>query len=244
MQDTHWFETWFGSPYYKVLYKNRDEEEAGEFVRHLTDYLQPQDNSRMLDIACGEGRFAVELADRGFDVCGIVLSHLSIQNAKKIERPNLHFYVHDMRMPFYINYFDYAFNFFTSFGYFEHSRDHLLAAKSFASGLKSGGVLVLDYMNSILAESALVAEEQVIRGGLTFLIKRRIEAGHFVKEISFLDAEGRERKYLERVAAFKLFDFKSLFEKAGLELKDTFGDYRLGKFEPNSSPRLIMIFKK
>lgn len=244
MQDTHWFETWFGSPYYAVLYQNRDEEEAGEFVRSLLAYLQPLPKSKMLDIACGEGRFSIELADRGFDVSGLDLSHLSIDVAKKSERENLHFYVHDMRMPFYINYFDYAFNFFTSFGYFEHNRDHQLAAKSFASGLKKGGILVLDYMNSELAEQKLVPEETVARGDYEFHLKRRLDKGHFIKEISFNDAEGQERKYTERVAAFKLADFIPLFQNAGLKLVSTFGDYKLRDFNPLSSPRLIMVFKK
>ncbi|MEO6833904.1 MAG: methyltransferase domain-containing protein [Chitinophagaceae bacterium] len=244
MQDTHWFETWFGSPYYAVLYQHRDEEEAGEFVRNLLEYLQPLPNSKMLDIACGEGRFSIELADRGFDVSGLDLSHLSIDVAKKSERENLHFYVHDMRMPFYINYFDYAFNFFTSFGYFEHNRDHQLAAKSFASGLKKDGILVLDYMNSELAEKKLVPEETVTRGDYEFHLKRRLEAGHFIKEISFNDAEGHERKYTERVAAFKLADFIPLFQHAGLKLVGTFGDYKLRDFDPLSSPRLVMVFKK
>lgn len=244
MQDTHWFETWFGSPYYRVLYQNRDEEEAGEFVKNLVEYLQPLPDSKMVDIACGEGRFAIELADRGFDVSGLDLSHLSIDVAKKSERENLHFFVHDMRMPFYINYFDYAFNFFTSFGYFEHERDHQLAAKSFASGLKKGGILVLDYMNSELAEKNLVPEETVVRGNYQFHLKRKLEAGHFVKEISFNDAEGKLRTFTERVAAFKLAEFISLFHNAGLKLVGTFGDYRLGDFSPLTSQRLIMVFKK
>jgi len=244
MQDTHWFETWFGSPYYRILYQHRDELEAEEFVGHLLDYLQPLPGSTMVDIACGEGRFSVELADKGFDVTGIDLSHFSIEKARKQERENLHFFVQDMRMPFYINYFDYAFNFFTSFGYFAHNRDHQLAAKSFAKGLKKDGILVLDYLNKELSEQNLVASETVERGNYTFQLKRKLEGGYFVKEISFLDAEGKERIYLERVAAFGLGQFVELFRNAGMSLVATFGNYKLESFNPLQSPRLIMIFKK
>lgn len=244
MQDTHWFETWFGSPYYAELYQHRDEEEAGTFVNNLVQYLKPISGSRVLDIACGEGRFAVELADKGCDVTGIDLSHLSIARAKSKERTNLHFYVHDMRMPFYVNYYDFAFNFFTSFGYFEHHRDNQLAAKSFVSGLKEQGVLVLDYMNSELVAKRLVPTETVERPGREFHLKRSLEEGYFVKEISFEDAEGKERKFNERVAALKLDDFVTLFQNAGVSLQATFGDYQLNDFDPSSSPRLIMVFKK
>lgn len=244
MPDASWFEQWFSSPYYRILYQHRDELEAEEFVEQLIKYLQPLPDSRMLDIACGEGRFSVELADHGYDVTGIDLSHNSIEVAKAHESESLRFYVHDMRMPFYINYFDYAFNFFTSFGYFAHMRDHQLAAKSFAAGLKKGGILVLDYLNSDRARRRLVPEEDVQRGSYTFHIKRRIEHGHFIKEISFLDADGKTRQYAESVAAFGLSEFISLFRNAGMSLVATFGNYHLDEFDPLESPRLIMVFKK
>ncbi len=244
MPDSNWFERWFGSPYYRILYQHRDELEAGAFVTQLVKYLQPLPGSRMVDIACGEGRFATELADRGFDVTGIDLSHTSIEIAKAHESDHLRFFVQDMRMPFYINYFDYAFNFFTSFGYFANTRDHQLAAKSFAKGLKPGGILVLDYLNSERAARNLIPQETVQRGSYSFQIERRIEHGHFLKEISFADADGKARQYVERVAAFGLSEFIRLFKNAGMSLVATFGNYRLEEFNPLESPRLIMVFKK
>ena len=30
-----WYENWFGSPFYKILYQNRDDMEAQEFVENL-----------------------------------------------------------------------------------------------------------------------------------------------------------------------------------------------------------------
>src|SRR5690606_21513134 len=73
-----WFESWFGSPYYKILYKHRDVEEARDFVSHLVGYFKPLPLSKILDIACGEGRFSLEFAKKGFDVTGIDLSNESI----------------------------------------------------------------------------------------------------------------------------------------------------------------------
>jgi len=244
MNDPHWFESWFASPYYRVLYENRDELEAEEFVGNLIKYLQPLPGSRMVDIACGEGRFSIELAQKGFDVTGIDLSHRSIERAKPFESDRLHFMVHDMRMPFYINYFDYAFNFFTSFGYFDSPRDNQLAAKSFAKGLKDEGILVIDYLNSEKVQRMLVPEERVQRDHMQFDLKRRVENGYFLKDITFEDAEGKQRHYTERVAAFGLSQFTTMFRNAGMSLVATFGNYRLDAFNPLDSPRLIMVFKK
>lgn len=239
-----WFESWFGSPYYHILYENRDKLEAQAFVTTLINFLQPLPRSSMADIACGEGRFSIQLAEYGFDVVGVDLSSASIEKAKKHEKSNLQFFVHDMRYPFYIHYFDYVFNFFTSFGYFATDRDHMMAAKSFAKALKKGGILVIDYLNKEHSLSRLVPEETVSRGLYDFHIKRKLENDHFIKDIFFKDSDGKERHYEESVAAFTLSNFIQMFKKAGLSLTGTFGDYKLSTYHPLDSPRMIMIFKK
>jgi len=244
MEQTAWFESWFGSPYYSILYQNRDYTEAQQFIETLLNYLQPPVGSRMVDIACGEGRHAIQLAEHGYDVTGIDLSQHSIEVAQAHEKENLHFMVQDMRFPFYINYFDYAFNFFTSFGYFAHNRDHLMAAKSFAAGVKKGGTLVIDYFNSGHVCQIMKSEDTIQRGEYSFTVRKRLENNHIIKDISFIDANNTPRHYTESVAAFSLEDFQGLFEKAGMQLTTTFGDYKLNPYDPLSSPRMIMIFKK
>lgn len=244
MEHADWFENWFGSPYYNLLYQNRDIREAQAFVDTLLDYLHPPKGSQMLDIACGEGRYSIQLAEHGHDVVGIDLSHTSILKAKKYEGEHLQFYVHDMRMPLYINYFDYAFNFFTSFGYFATKIDHINAAKAFAAGLKKDGILVIDYLNKKFVQASLSPETTIQKGGCTFYIKKSIENGQILKEISFTDAGHKERTYIEHVATFTLADFIALFKEAGMALATTFGDYHLNPYDENSSPRMIMIFKK
>jgi len=244
MEHTDWFENWFGSPYYKILYQDRDALEAREFVENLLAYLQPLPKSSMLDIACGEGRFAVQLAEHGYDVTGIDLSAISIEKAKAHEAGNLHFYVQDMRLPFYINYFNYAFNFFTSFGYFAHDRDHLLAAKSFAAALRKDGLLIIDYLNRDYVLQSMQPENTIQRGSYNFHITKKLEREHITKHICFTDANNKRREYTESVAAFTLSDFIKMFRIAGLSLVSTFGDYKLNPYNPLESPRMIMIFKK
>jgi SAM-dependent methyltransferase len=239
-----WYKKWFGSPFYKLLYQNRDEYEAQEFLEHLLGYLQPPAGSSMLDIACGEGRFARQLNDHGFDVTGIDISAESIKIAKENEGERLHFFIQDMRLPFYINYFDYAFNFFTSFGYFAHARDHALAARSFAAALKKNGILVIDYLNYEHVLANLVPEETIQRGEHSFRIARRLERNHIIKDIYFTDDENVERQFTESVATFSLSDFISMFKPGDMSLVTTFGDYKLGPYHRTESPRLIMIFKK
>lgn len=244
MEKKTWFESWFNSPYYKVLYQNRDANEAEDFTESLIQFLEPPAGSRMLDIGCGEGRFAIQFANNGYDVTGIDLAENRIEKALEHEQDNLHFFVHDMRLPFYINYFDYAFNLFTSFGYFATERDNQLAANSFAGALKKGGTLVIDYLNSDWVLQQLKPYETIEREGIVFDIQKDYDGHHIIKHIRFTDASGVPRHYTERVAAFSLQDFITLFENAGLKLETTLGDYQLSPFVSKTSPRLIMIFKK
>jgi ubiquinone/menaquinone biosynthesis C-methylase UbiE len=122
MDGNEWYKGWFNSPYYHKLYFDRDEEEAGAFIKKLVEHLNPPPGALMLDVACGKGRHAKMLASLGFRVTGLDISPASIDEALKFQTEYLEFHVHDMRLPFHGNYFDYAFNFFTSFGYFKTLR--------------------------------------------------------------------------------------------------------------------------
>ena len=41
MRSKEWFESWFNSPYYHILYKDRDESEARLFLDNLISFLKP-----------------------------------------------------------------------------------------------------------------------------------------------------------------------------------------------------------
>ena len=74
MVTDNWFEDWFNSDYYHLLYKHREELEAEGFIRKLIAHLQPAAGARMVDVACGKGRHSKVLCNLGFDVTGIDLS--------------------------------------------------------------------------------------------------------------------------------------------------------------------------
>src|SRR6185503_17631025 len=139
MSEQAWYKDWFNSPFYHKLYFERDEKEADAFIKKLIDRLKPAPGSRMLDVACGWGRHSRILASMGFSVIGIDLSPDSIALAHQYENENLSFFVHDMRLPFWGNYFDYAFNFFTSFGYFKTRREHDDSIRTITKSLRPRG---------------------------------------------------------------------------------------------------------
>ncbi len=238
---TKWFSSWFDSPFYHILYKDRDDSEAQAFMDTLTDYLNIPEGGSILDLACGKGRHSVYLNSLGYDVTGADLSKNSITFAKQFENDTLHFKVHDMCKP-YKQKFDAVFNLFTSFGYFENEEDNLKTIKSIKKELNDFGLGVIDFMNSDFVIEHLVPEEMKIVDGITFFLKRYLLDGYIIKDIEFVHNE-ENYSFQERVKAFSLKDFEQLFDKAGVYLLDVFGDYKLNKFNPETSERLVMIFK-
>ena len=244
MQET-WFKNWFNSPYYHQLYKNRDLKEAELFIDKLVQHLKVSPGSRMLDVGCGKGRHCIQLAGKGFDVTGIDLSEESIEVALKYEQENLHFFTHDMRLPFWINYFDYAFNFFTSFGYFKTERENNNAIQSIAQSLKTGGIFVIDYLNAGYTEDNIIHQSKEEIETVEYTITRWYDDHKFYKKILIEDpASPQHVSYTEIVSRFTLNDFIEMFKPHGLKIKEVFGDYSLVPYHERNTPRLIIIAEK
>jgi SAM-dependent methyltransferase len=238
---TNWFASWFDTPYYHILYKERHDDEAQLLMDNLTQYLNLPEEAKILDLACGKGRHAIYLNSLDYDVTGADLSENSIAEASKFANDKLHFKVHDMREPFEEKY-DAIFNLFTSFGYFEDDADNYKTLKAIHNSLTETGFAVLDFMNVDYVLANLVPEEVKTVDGIAFHIKRYFKDGHIFKEIDFED-QGKKYHFTEKVQALRLEDFEQMMEKAGIYLLDLFGDYKLRNYYKTQSERLIMIFK-
>lgn len=245
MATKEWFREWFSSPYYDLLYHKRNQQEAAAFISVLVRHLRLRPGNTILDIGCGKGRHSRVLASLGFDVTGFDLSETFINEAKKSETDNLHFFQHDMRLPFYINYFDYAFNFFTSFGYFATRREHDDAMRTMVQSLRSTGTLVIDYLNKHYVEDNLISSEETELFGVLFHITRWQDEDHFFKQIQIKEPDG-SLKHLttEKVAKFTFGDFTDMLSFQDMQVQEVFGDYELGQYDVHKSPRMIMIAQK
>ncbi len=240
-----WFKEWFNTPYYHQLYFNSGEAEAAGFINRLTDYLQPDAASRLVDVACGRGRNTKLLAARGNDVTGIDLSVENVQFASQWETPQLHFYQHDIRLPFWMNYFHYAFNLFTSFGYYRTEREHYNAIRTISNSLQPGGYLVLDYLNVHYAEDHITHKAEKEIDGVNYYLTKWFDENHFFKKIIVEDdALDTPLEFIEKVAKFSLGDFNDMFAFHELQIQEVFGDYMLGSYDVKKSPRLIMVARK
>jgi SAM-dependent methyltransferase len=240
-----WYSRWFDSPYYHKLYFEREGREAENFIRRLLDLLKPSEAARFLDIACGRGRHARILADMGFDVTGIDLSESSIEYALQYERDNLHFYQHDLRLPFRTNYFDYAVNFFSSFGYFKTEREHYNAIRTVSGSLHRHGIFVIDYLNTHYTEDHLIHKSERVIDGVTYLLTKWYDEHHFYKKIVIEDEQLDEPiEFLEKAAKFSLGDFNDMLAYHNMQIQQVYGDYNFNMYHVRNSPRMIMIASK
>ncbi|MFN8284366.1 MAG: class I SAM-dependent methyltransferase [Chitinophagales bacterium] len=238
-----WFELWFDSPLYHILYKHRNQDEANMFIDNVLKKLEIS-SGKILDLACGKGRHAYYLAQKGFDTVGVDLSPESIHFANTMyQLDNLEFYVHDMRLPFRINYFDYIFNIFTSIGYFNDLKENEKVFEAMHAGLKDNGYILIDFMNVEKVVNNLTERETKEIDGYKFYIRKTVEHGKIIKYIN-IEKDEKVWMFREEVQALKQHHFHQLLNNTGFTLVKEFGDYDLNKFNPKKSGRYILLAKK
>jgi SAM-dependent methyltransferase len=234
-----WFASWFNSPYYNLLYRHRDFAEAESFILLLLKRLHPSPESTFMDLACGRGRHSYFLSKQGFQVTGLDLSEERIAEARKLAGDGLDFWVHDMRQPF-PGRWDFILNLFTSFGYFDDPAENKVVLRNVNHALNPGGTMVLDFLNVPVVMAGLVPAETKTIGEVSIEIRRRIQNGMIIKDIHVQDGD-QHFDFQERVQALDHEDFQRLFEQAGLEIIETWGDYKGNPWVKESSPRLIFF---
>ena len=238
---TEWFQDWFNTTYYHLLYDYRNEEEAEHFMSNLIEFLHIKPNDTILDLPCGRGRHSLFLNAQGHRVVGADISENSITHARHFENQNLRFMIHDMRDPLKERYHA-IFNLFTSFGHFEHEETNAIVLKNFKQGLHENGYVVIDFLNLAKVRAELIPSQELVKQGVRYQIKKRITDQFIIKDIEVTDGDN-QYKFQEKVQALDLEKFKRYSSEAGLKIIKIFGDYSLNDFSENSSDRLILIMQ-
>ncbi len=238
-----WFESWFDSPYYHLLYKNRNEEEAQLLINNLISYLKLNPNQSIWDLCCGKGRHSIYLNSKGFNVIGTDLSKQSIEYASQFKNDTLQFFEHDMREPFKFNHFDVVLNLFTSFGYFDNEEDDRKVFKNVHDALKNQRVFVLDFLNAEYVKQTIQADQFITIDDVQFKTSKEILNEKVIKTIKIEDGS-KQFEYQEQVNLLSKSYFEKLATEVGFNILNTFGNYSLKEFNVNKSPRLLLILQK
>lgn len=247
MSKTQWFESWFDSPYYHILYKHRDDKEAELFIDTIYSKFQIDKQNSIIDLACGAGRHSHYMALKGNNVLGVDLAANSISEAIKIAKnkgldSNLKFQVEDMRSFSLKRTFDFIFNLFTSFGYFDDKSDNLSVIESISLHQTKGGIVLIDYLNSqLVRKNGHVISKQVI-DGIEFNTEKKISYHHVTKDIWFKD-NGVQYEFQEKVQLFEINEIEEMLKQFDYKIIGNYGDFFLNPYE-ESSPRSIIVAQK
>jgi D-alanine-D-alanine ligase len=117
-------------------------------ISHLLGTVNFPADSRILDLCCGQGRHALELARRGYEVEGLDRSHYLIQKARagaKKAGLRVKFREGDAKhLPYRADSFDAVLLLGNSFGYFETIREDLEVLTQIRRILKPYGRILID----------------------------------------------------------------------------------------------------
>jgi ubiquinone/menaquinone biosynthesis C-methylase UbiE len=243
MAQKEWFSEWFDSHYYHILYQHRNDDEARYFLDNLVQKLDVKPGQQVIDLACGKGRHAKYLNEIGFDVTGVDLSESSIAYANQFANSRLKFVVQDIRSLSLPNQYDFAFNLFTSFGYFQNEKEDMAVLQGIHSILKKNGMLVVDFFNKPVTLAKLVPEETKRIGELIFEITRRHDERFLYKYIHVIDGHNRF-EFVEQVQLLNNSDFERMLQNSGFTIMQTFGSYGLDAYDALISDRLIILAQK
>lgn len=143
-----WWEELFNDDFIRTMAKISESQIKGE-VDFIEDSLGCEAGAMVLDLACGTGRHAIELATRGYQVVGFDLSLAMLARASdeaQDRKQKINFVQGDMRDMTFEETFDGVYAWNTSFGYFDEEKNAAVVAKVHKA-LKKGGQFLLDVVN-------------------------------------------------------------------------------------------------
>ena len=251
----------FDEKYIKTYVDIVSPEFTAQQITFLLKHLQLEKEAEILDLACGYGRHAIELAQRGYNVTGLDFSQKFIEMAKKCAQKRgveVAFVQGDMRKISFTDRFDAVINMFTSFGYFEDESDNTLVLKNVSRALKRGGKFLIDHNNvgHLLArmlregkktkrgELLVDTKTELLSNGLRVTTKSEFHYATMRWSLTrSWEEKGRTKSYRTNVRLYSLPELQHLLEEAGLRVEKAWGDFQEAPFTLET-PRMIVLARK
>jgi SAM-dependent methyltransferase len=243
-----WWEDLFNDDYLRTCERLTDEQIARE-VDFVEDSLGVERGGAVLDLACGTGRHAVDLARRGYEVVGFDLSLAMLARAgdeAQDREAKLNFVQGDMREMSFDEQFDGVFCWNTSFGFFEEEKNALVIDRIHRS-LRAGGLFLLDVVNRdfLVRQSPSLAWFEgdgcvcMDEMSVDFITSRMR-----VKRTMMLD-DGRSREIEYSMRVYSLHELGKILHDHGFKVCEVSGRVATpGVFFGNESPRTIILAEK
>jgi SAM-dependent methyltransferase len=243
-----WWEDLFGDDFTRTM-DHVDPKVVRRECDFIDDRLSLEQGAVMLDLCCGGGDHAVELASRGYSVVGYDLSLAMLARAADVAQERgqkLNFLQGDMREMAFEETFDGVYCWATSFGYFDDDKnlDVLLRIRR---ALRKGGMLLLDVINrdyiaprqpSLVwfeGDGCVCMDEMSVD---FFSSRLRVK-----RTVMFEDGRSKEVDYSIRIYA--LHELGKMLHDCGFKVVEVTGHpAHAGVFFGSESPRIIVLAER
>jgi SAM-dependent methyltransferase len=235
--DSEWWRSWFG-PGYLALYDEYLGERTPVEIDQLQALLRLRPPQRILDLPCGQGRHAIELARRGYDVTGVDLSPFLLKIAEERARADgvrVRWLSGDMRQPIAGERFDVVLNLFTSLGYFADEGDDRKVVGAAATMLVPGGRFVLEVINGERVMAHFEEREWFTVGQAAVVERRSLDRStrRMVVERTVTTPNETDVS-LHAIRLYVGRDVDAMLRGAGFALVDLYGDWSGEPLTPES----------
>ena len=235
--ESEWWRSWFG-PGYLALYDQYLAERTPVEIDQLEALLSLRPPLRILDLPCGQGRHAIELARRGYDVTGVDLSPFLLKIAEERARADgvrVRWLPGDMRQPIAGERFDAVVNLFTSLGYFADEADDRKVVDAAAAMLVPGGRFVLEVINGERLMAQFQEREWFTVGQAAVAERRSLDrsARRMVVERTVTTRDETEVS-LHALRLYDGRDVDAMLRSAGFAPVELYGDWSGEPLTPES----------
>lgn len=245
-----WWEKFFDDNWKRLGFDSISKEDTAKETEFLTKALGLQPGDKVLDLACGVGRHALELARRGFKhVSGLDFTQAYLKEAILQARDGnlkVDFVQGDMKdLPFADESFDAVYNFFTSFGYFEDERDNERVVREVSRVLKPDGRFLLDVVHRDWIVRNFQTRGWSEYAGEYLLEDRELDLGSSRNNCTWMyfTKDGMTKRELS-LRMYSLHELRAMFERAGLELKEAWGTLNMEPLTLNHSRQKLLAIRK
>src|SRR6266568_4676179 len=235
--DSEWWRSWFGRGYL-ALYDEYLAERTPVEIDQLEALLTLRPPQRILDLPCGQGRHAIELARRGYDVTGADLSPYLLEVAEERRQASgarVRWLSADMRRPIVGETFDVVLNLFTSLGYFADEADDRKVVRAALAMLGPGGRFVLELINGERVMTHFQEREWFTVGQAAVVERRSLDrpARRMVVERTVTTPK-EEEVSLHALRLYARRDVDEMLRAAGFGHVDLYGDWSGEPLTPES----------
>jgi SAM-dependent methyltransferase len=202
----------------------------------------------ILDLACGPGRHALELARRGFRVTGVDRTRVHVARARAAaaaEGLPVELLEGDMRAFVRPESFDLAVSLFTSFGYFRDPSDDRRVIENVARSLRPGGAFVIDVVGKeVLARIFQPRDWHELADGALWLEERDVDSGwSWMRNRWILIRDGRREEFVIELRLYSAAELGALLRDAGFASAEPFGSIRGTPYDEKAE-RLVIVARR